>query len=180
MPLNCGPYGLEPGRFGVVTLHRPANVDAPETLSRLLDALLEASRHLRLVFPVHPRTKVKLERFGLAERLSASRDIVQLPPLGYLDLLALTSQARVVVTDSGGLQEESTVLGVPCLTARPNTERPITVDVGTSTLVGNDPAKLQRQLHAVLDGTYKHGGRPPLWDGRAAERIAAVLVDGGS
>lgn len=173
-------YGLEPGRFGVVTLHRPANVDAPETLSRLVDALLEASRQLRLVFPVHPRTKAKLDRFGLAERLSASEDIVQLSPLGYLDLLALTSQARVVVTDSGGLQEETTVLGVPCLTARPNTERPITVEVGTSTLVGNDPDELRTQLHAVLDGRYKLGGRPHLWDGLAAERIAAVLANSRS
>ena len=105
---------------------------------------------------------------------------MQLDPLGYLDFLALSSQARVIVTDSGGLQEESTVLGIPCLTARPNTERPITVAEGTSTLVGNDPAKLRECLDAVFGGTYKQGTCPSLWDGRAAERIARILVHGVS
>jgi UDP-N-acetylglucosamine 2-epimerase (non-hydrolysing) len=126
--------------------------------------------------PVDPRTPAKLDRFGLTERLKQSEGIVQ-APLGYLDFLALTSQARVIVTDSGGLQEESTALGIPCLTARPNTERPITVDEGTSTLVANDPALLDRNLRAVLDGTYKHGRCPELWDGRASERIAKILAD---
>ncbi len=169
-------YGLEPGRYGVVTLHRPANVDQPETLSPLLDVLAETSRDVPLVFPIHPRTRQRIERFGLAGRLDATRGIVQLPPLGYLDFLALSSQARLIVTDSGGLQEESTALGIPCLTVRPNTERPITVEEGTSTLVGNDPGKLRRCLRAALDGTYKCGRCPTLWDGKAAERIAGVLV----
>ena len=170
-------YGLEPGEYGVVTLHRPANVDTPETLSRLLDVLVDTSRRLRLVFPVHPRTKERIERFGLTHRLNGDTGITELPPLGYLDFLTLTSQARVIVTDSGGLQEESTVLGIPCLTARPNTERPITVEEGTSTLVGSDPVKLQEHLDIVLRGSYRQGRCPTLWDGHAAERIARILAE---
>ena len=170
-------YGLQPGQYGVVTLHRPANVDTRETLSRLLDVLAETSHRLRFLFPVHPRTRERIERFGLADRLNGSCGITELPPLGYLDFLTLTSQSRVVVTDSGGLQEESTVLGIPCLTARPNTERPITIEEGTSTLVGNDPDKLHEHLGKVLDGTYRQGRCPALWDGRAAARIARILAE---
>ena len=169
-------FSLEPGSYGVVTLHRPANVDEPETLSGLLDVLVETSRDLPLVFPVHPRTRQHIEQFGLAGRLDAAKPIVQLPPLGYVDFLALTSGAKVIITDSGGLQEESTALGIPCLTARTNTERPITVQEGTSTLVGNDPLKLRQCLRAVLSGTYKSGACPALWDGHAAERIAGILA----
>ncbi len=171
---------LSPVDYGVVTLHRPSNVDRPETLSRLLDVLIEASGRVPLVFPVHPRTQARLERFGLADHLAAAPGMVVTEPLGYLDFLALTSQAKLVVTDSGGLQEESTVLGIPCLTARFNTERPVTVEQGTSTLVGNDPEQLRAGLRAVLDGTYKRGHCPDLWDGRAAERMAQVIVDGGT
>ena len=134
------------------------------------------SVRLPFVFPVHPRTRQRIERFGLAARFGKASRIIQLPPLGYLDFLALTSQARVIVTDSGGLQEESTALGIPCLTVRPNTERPITVSEGTSTLVGNDPTKLRAGLEAVLNGAYRRGKCPDLWDGRAAERIAAILA----
>jgi UDP-N-acetylglucosamine 2-epimerase (non-hydrolysing) len=170
--------GLEAGAFGVVTLHRPANVDRPETLTALLDVLVEISCGLQLVFPVHPRTRNRMAQFGLASRIDDARGIVQVPPLGYLDFLSLTSQAKVIVTDSGGLQEESTALGIPCLTVRPNTERPITVSEGTSTLVGNDPGKLRAGLSAVLAGSYKSGRCPALWDGRAAERIASVLTNG--
>ncbi|MBN2022638.1 MAG: UDP-N-acetylglucosamine 2-epimerase (non-hydrolyzing) [Pirellulales bacterium] len=168
--------GVAPGGYGLVTLHRPANVDRPETLGPMLDVLAETARRLPLVFPIHPRTRARIAGFGLADRLDAA-GIVQTEPLGYLDFLALSSQARVIVTDSGGLQEESTVLGIPCLTARPNTERPITVEQGTSTLVGSDAAKLRACLAAVLDGTYKQGACPALWDGRAAERIAEILVE---
>lgn len=168
--------GLEPGQYGVVTLHRPANVDQPETLRPLLEVLCEAATELPLVFPIHPRTRQRLERFGLANRVSANGRLMLLPPLGYLDFLALSSQARVVVTDSGGLQEESTALGIPCLTARPNTERPITVQEGTSTLVGSDPDRLRAGLLAVLEGRYKTGRCPRLWDGHAAERIACILA----
>ncbi len=168
---------LRPGCYGVVTLHRPSNVDRAETLRPLLEVLIEASAELPLVFPVHPRTQACIERFGLGRRLAAAPGIVRTEPLGYLDFLALSSQTRVMVTDSGGLQEESTVLGIPCLTARFNTERPVTVEQGTSTLVGNDPKKLQAGLRAVLDGSYKQGRCPDLWDGRAAERIARVIVE---
>lgn len=169
-------YNLEPQQYGVVTLHRPANVDSPETLSRLLDVLIDVSRDLRLVFPVHPRTRERLERFELAGLLDSAHGVVQLPPLGYVDFLSLMSRCRVIVTDSGGLQEESTALGIPCLTVRPNTERPITVSEGTSTLIGNDATKLREHLKAVLSGRQKRGRCPSLWDGRAAERIARVLA----
>jgi len=170
-------YDLKPGEYGVVTLHRPGNVDTPETLAPLVDVLIETSRRLPLVFPVHPRTIERLKRFGLAERLESAEGIVQLPPLGYLDFLSLTSQAKVIVTDSGGLQEESTVLGIPCLTARPNTERPCTVEEGSSTLVGNDADLLRSCLASVLEGTYKKGHCSKLWDGHAAERIAKILSE---
>jgi UDP-N-acetylglucosamine 2-epimerase (non-hydrolysing) len=174
---TLGRYGLEPGQYGVVTLHRPANVDQRETLSGLLEALVEVSHRLPLVFPIHPRTRRRIDDFGLTEKLNSTNGAFQLlPPLGYLDFLALTSQAKVIVTDSGGLQEESTALGVPCLTTRPNTERPSTVEEGTSTLVGNDVLKLRQGLQAVLDGGYKRGRCPALWDGHTAERIAAILA----
>jgi UDP-N-acetylglucosamine 2-epimerase (non-hydrolysing) len=172
-------HKLKAGDYGVVTLHRPSNVDAEETLSGLLDVLVKTSRDIPLVFPVHPRTQARLAQFGLAQRLSQESGILQLPPLGYLDFLSLTSQTRFIVTDSGGLQEESTALGIPCLTARPNTERPITVEEGTSTLVANDPEMLERNLRAVMDGTYKRGRCPELWDGHASQRIAKILVNQG-
>ena len=167
---------LEPGRYGVVTLHRPSNVDHPVHLVRLLDVLVDVSWELPFVFPIHPRTRQRLEQFGLAAKLDKASGIRQLPPAGYLDFLALTSQAKVIVTDSGGLQEESTALGIPCLTTRENTERPVTVDEGTSTLVGNDSQKFSQCLQAVLDGTYKQGRCPTLWDGHASQRIAEMLV----
>ena len=150
----------------------------PRPWDRLLDVLVEISQEMKLVFPVHPRTKGRLEAFGLLARMQAAPGIIQQPPLGYLDFLALTSQAKVIVTDSGGLQEESTVLGIPCLTMRENTERPITVDVGTSTLIGNDAGKLRESLGQVMRGAYKHGRCPELWDGQAAVRIAEVIVNG--
>ena len=168
-------HGLKPGQYGVVTLHRPANVDSRQTLSGLLDVLIEASRYLQLIFPMHPRTKQRIEEFELGERFAAATRMTQVAPLGYLDFLALTSNAKVIVTDSGGLQEESTALGIPCLTMRPNTERPSTVGQGTSTLVGSDPEKLRSNLQAVVDGSYKRGECPALWDGKAAQRIARIL-----
>jgi UDP-N-acetylglucosamine 2-epimerase (non-hydrolysing) len=168
--------GVEPSAFGFVTLHRPSNVDDPVTLSRLLSVLNECAQKLPLIFPVHPRTRSKLEGFRLSEAAGPSGGLRLVEPLGYLDCLALTSQAKVIVTDSGGLQEESTALGVPCLTLRENTERPVTVDEGTSTLIGNDAVKLERCLAQVLDGRYPAGKCPDLWDGRAAERIAAILA----
>jgi UDP-N-acetylglucosamine 2-epimerase (non-hydrolysing) len=167
---------VEPGKYGVVTLHRPANVDDPKSLANLLEILVRVSHEAPLVFAVHPRTQDRLKQFGLEPALAAATNVRVTPPLGYLPFLALTSQARFIITDSGGLQEESTALGVPCLTMRPNTERPITVTEGTSTLVGSDMASLERCLDQVLAGRYKRGRRPELWDGRAAERMAEILA----
>ncbi|MDG2222011.1 MAG: UDP-N-acetylglucosamine 2-epimerase (non-hydrolyzing) [Rubripirellula sp.] len=168
--------GLKQGEYGVVTLHRPSNVDDKDTLAGLLTVLAEISERMSLVFPVHPRTLARIESFGLTSILEASPSIKLLDPLGYLDFLCLTSQARVIVTDSGGLQEESTALGVPCLTMRANTERPITCDGGTGTLIGSDAEVLRDSLEAVLAGKYKQGSCPALWDGNAAERITDVLL----
>lgn len=167
--------GVESGRYGVVTLHRPANVDSPETLRQILHVLAEASQRLPLLFPVHPRTKGRIDEFGLAELLSRHPDLRVMEPQGYLEFLALTSNARVIVTDSGGLQEESTALGIPCLTMRPNTERPITVAEGTSTLIGSDAELLRQHFEQVLDGTYQLGRCPEIWDGNSAKRIAGVI-----
>ncbi|MCX9156881.1 UDP-N-acetylglucosamine 2-epimerase (non-hydrolyzing) [Niveibacterium sp. 24ML] len=165
-----------PEGYALVTLHRPSNVDDPATLSALVDTLVASSERLPLVFAVHPRTRANLERFGLAEKLAAER-IVQLAPQGYLEMLGLMSAARVVLTDSGGIQEETTALGVPCLTLRENTERPITVEEGTNTLVGCDGTAILAALDLVLSSGGKAGRSPALWDGRAAERIAAHLHD---
>jgi UDP-N-acetylglucosamine 2-epimerase (non-hydrolysing) len=168
--------GLTPGEYAVVTLHRPSNVDDAGVLAKLVDVLVNLADRLPVVFPVHPRTQARLEAFGLAERLRGAAAVHCLPPVGYREFLCLTSQAKVIVTDSGGLQEESTALGIPCLTMRENTERPITVTEGTSTLVGNDVDLLRAHLDAVLTGTYKHGRCPVLWDGRASERIVELLT----
>lgn len=171
-------YRLSQVEYGVVTLHRPSNVDDPEVLAQLVNVLINVSTDLPLVFPVHPRTGQMLKNSGLLSQLQQASGVHLAPPLGYLPFLSLTSQAKVIVTDSGGLQEESTALGIPCLTMRNNTERPITVDVGTSTLIGNDPEKLENSLLEVLNGTYKMGGCPELWDGHASERIAEALLAG--
>jgi len=169
-------FGLEPRKYGVVTLHRPGNVDQKETLEAILQVLSKVSEHLPIVFPVHPRTRSRIEQFGLQNILGSSTGCRLVEPLGYLDCLCLTSQAKVVVTDSGGLQEESTALGVPCLTLRPNTERPITCSQGTGTLIGNSAELLDLKLQEVLNDRYKVGSCPQLWDGRAALRIVAVLA----
>jgi UDP-N-acetylglucosamine 2-epimerase (non-hydrolysing) len=168
--------GVIAKQYGVVTLHRPSNVDQYETLSAILDVLVDVSQRLPLVFPMHPRTSAQIARFGLETVLDAADGIIQMPPLGYLQFLALTSCAKVIVTDSGGLQEESTALGVPCLTMRANTERPCTVSEGSSVLVGNDADELERQLESVLAGEFDVGRCPPLWDGQAAQRVVAALI----
>lgn len=159
------------GRYGVVTLHRPSNVDDAQQLRRLVQALEGVAMRLPLVFPVHPRTRANLERFGIA----TSPGIHLTDPLAYMDFLNLWKDAAVVLTDSGGLQEETTALGVPCLTLRSNTERPITVEEGTNILVGADPVLIEQETVRILDGLGKRGSRPALWDGQAAARIAAHL-----
>ena len=172
-------HGIDPavlagGRFGVVTLHRPSNVDDAQVLGRLLGVLAEVSARLPLVFVQHPRTRGNIERFGLADRIDPRR-VVLLPPQGYLEMLGLMAVATLVLTDSGGLQEETTALGVPCLTMRANTERPITVDEGTNTMVGDDRAAILQCVDEILAGQGKRGRTPEFWDGRAAERIATDL-----
>ncbi len=163
-------------RYILVTLHRPSNVDDPAHLRRLLDALADLAREADVVFPVHPRTRRTIEGFGTPY---AAPRVHLIEPIGYLEFLGLQREAALVVTDSGGIQEETTYLGIPCLTMRENTERPITVDVGTNTLVGRDPDRLRLEARRILAGDAKKGSIPPLWDGKASERIAAVVESGG-
>lgn len=158
-------------RYGVVTLHRPSNVDDAAALRRIAFALRDISQRLPLVFPVHPRTRVNLQKFGI----DLGPRVVRTPPLSYMEFLNLWMDAAAVLTDSGGLQEETTALGVPCITLRDNTERPVTVTEGTNLLVGTDPARIEQAVSKVLRGQVKAGHRPALWDGRAAERIVQIL-----
>jgi len=160
------------GRYGAVTLHRPSNVDDPEALRELMATLGGISASLPLIFPVHPRTRQRIDALGIA----IPSTLTLLPPLGYMDFLNLWKDAVVVITDSGGLQEETTGLGIPCVTVRENTERPVTADEGTNVLVGRDFAKLRAVVADVMAGKSKKGRRPHLWDGKAAERICEVLV----
>lgn len=166
--------GLD-GRYAVVTLHRPSNVDDAGTLGGILRALETIQRQLPVVFPIHPRTRKQLAAFGLGARVEAMPGLRLCEPLGYLEFLGLTSGASLVLTDSGGLQEETTALGIPCLTLRENTERPVTVTEGTNTVVGTDPARIVREAEAALGGRGKAGRVPALWDGRTSERVAGVL-----
>ncbi len=161
------------GRYGVVTMHRPSNVDSREALAGIVGALKRISTKLPLVFPVHPRTRANLEKFGL----DLGADVTLTKPLSYMEFLNLWQDAGLILTDSGGLQEETTALGIACLTLRENTERPVTVDEGTNTVVGVDPAAIVAAAEAVLSGHGKTGRRPQLWDGRAAERIVATLAE---
>jgi UDP-N-acetylglucosamine 2-epimerase (non-hydrolysing) len=163
-----------PAGYGVVTVHRPANVDRPENLRLLLSVLAEVAARLPLVFVLHPRTRSHIEKFGLTALVNPAHMVV-LPPQGYLEMLGLISGATLVLTDSGGLQEETTALGIPCLTLRDNTERPITVEQGTNTLVGGNRKVILEAVEAILDGRGKRGCIPEYWDGHAAERIVADL-----
>ncbi len=161
--------------FGLVTLHRPSNVDDPGKLERLLAALSRIARKVPLFFPAHPRTRAMIERAGFAKDLDPER-LLLAPPVGYLEAVGLMQAARLVITDSGGMQEETTALGVPCLTYRDNTERPVTIEEGTNRLVGADPAALELAVEETL-ATRSLGRIPELWDGRAAHRIAAAIAD---
>lgn len=165
--------GLSAGEYALVTLHRPSNVDALETLEPIIDALVKASSELPVVFVAHPRTINGLERFGLRDRINQDENIHLLEPLPYVSFMNIVTGARVVITDSGGLQEETTYLGIPCLTLRENTERPVTVTMGTNKLIRAD--NLDEHLTRVLAGDWRKGQRPPLWDGKAAERAVECL-----
>lgn len=160
------------GRYGVITMHRPSNVDSAEMMTKVAGALKEIADELPLVFPVHPRTRNNLERFGI----DLGPNITLMGPQAYMSFLNLWKDAAVVLTDSGGLQEETTALGVPCITIRENTERPVTVDEGSNVLVGTDPARIVAEAKKVLRGDGKQGRRPHLWDGKAAERIVETLA----
>jgi UDP-N-acetylglucosamine 2-epimerase (non-hydrolysing) len=168
--------GVSTGEYAVLTLHRPSNVDVIETFSGILSALLEISTQLPIIFPVHPRTRGRIDEFGYGELIRNS-SIKLIEPLGYLDFMRLYSGAKMVLTDSGGLQEETTVLGIPCLTLRNNTERPVTVDLGTNELVGVDPKKIVTSAIRILtkDPSASHS-IPPLWDGKTAGRICDELA----
>lgn len=169
-------FGLAPGEYAVVTLHRPSNVDAPDALARMVDVMVAVQERLPVVFPVHPRTRSRLAEAGLLTRLEALPDVRLTEPLGYLEFLGLMAGARLVLTDSGGVQEETTILGVPCLTVRENTERPVTITHGTNRLVGTAPARIIAAVDETLAAPRPDGRRPELWDGRAAERIVGVLA----
>lgn len=171
---------LKPKEYAVLTLHRPANVDDHTVLEKLFNAINSVSSLLPIAFPCHPRTRKELQQNGMLERFAGGRMKV-IEPLGYLEFLRLQSEALMVLTDSGGIQEETTYLGVPCITLRENTERPITIVVGTNVLVGNDESKIKKAVREVIDGTFKRGEIPEHWDGQTAERIvdrmAAFIED---
>jgi UDP-N-acetylglucosamine 2-epimerase (non-hydrolysing) len=167
--------GLPRGGYGVVTLHRPSNVDDAATLRGLVKALGEIGRRLPLVFPVHPRTQSRLEAVDAESASAGGSGARYIAPLGYLEFVGLMASSRLVLTDSGGLQEETTALGIPCLTLREQTERPITVTQGTNRIVGTSPDRIVEEAMAVLGAPRAAMSRPPLWDGHAAERIVAIL-----
>ena len=168
-------FDVTAGGYAVLTLHRPSNVDAPETLGNLVDVFVELSREMPIVWPIHPRTKTRLLDSGLMRRLQQSKDLKLTDPMNYLDMLTLNRSARMILTDSGGLQEEATVLGVPCITLRDNTERPVTVDVGTNQLVGNHPDRIRAAVRSALNENGRQTRVPAFWDGKTSERIVDVL-----
>jgi UDP-N-acetylglucosamine 2-epimerase (non-hydrolysing) len=174
-PLN----GYSPGNFAILTLHRPSNVDNETTLRGILDAVRSLAARIPVIFPAHPRTMKRLEEFGMLASAQSIPGFRVIEPLSYLPFIGLVSHSRMVLTDSGGIQEETTVLGIPCLTMRANTERPITCDVGTNLLVGVDPDNVKDAAVGVLEGNVHRGRVPDKWDGKAAQRIVEILVGRG-
>jgi UDP-N-acetylglucosamine 2-epimerase (non-hydrolysing) len=166
-------YGLEPGRYGLVTLHRPSNVDSPANLERLCSALVRISERVPLIFPVHPRTRKNLETNGFMDRLKGCRSLCLDEPVSYIPFMNLVFNCRLAITDSGGIQEETTYLGIPCLTLRPNTERPVTITEGTNRLIKLD--ELETQVSEVLENGGSKGKVPDLWDGHTAERVVSSI-----
>jgi UDP-N-acetylglucosamine 2-epimerase (non-hydrolysing) len=169
--------GVADTRYTLVTLHRPSNVDVKDNLTKLVTTLTKISRSGPVIFPIHPRTRKMIDEFALGEKLRLHKDVVLCDPLGYLDFLCLLESAALVITDSGGIQEETTYLGVPCLTMRENTERPVTVTEGTNQLIGFDYARMLSEAHKIISGVVKKRKIPQLWDGKAAERIAGIIVE---
>ena len=173
-------WGLKPGGYATLTMHRPSNVDDAVVLSGLLEALEQISRKIPIIFPIHPRTRKMAEQFGLSRYFSTGTTVEGIwitEPLGYLEFLHLNMNARLVITDSGGLQEETTVLGVPCITMRNNTERPVTCELGTNFMVGNNPENVRACAFRLLAGDVPKGSVPEKWDGKAAERIVDILLE---
>jgi len=168
--LNGYPYSL-------VTLHRPSNVDNKKNLSNLIEAFSQIGERIKIIFPIHPRTKKMLRTFGLEKMANNISNLVLLEPVGYLDFMNLMKNATLVLTDSGGIQEETTYLNIPCITMRENTERPVTIEFGSNILVGSDMQKLLKETNNILDGNKKVGIIPELWDGKAAQRIVSILVN---
>lgn len=167
---------LQPQRYALLTLHRPSNVDDQTVFGGLLDALEVIQRELPVIFPIHPRTRKILENSSLGGRVAAMPNLRMIDPAGYLDFMKLTANAKLVLTDSGGIQEETTILHVPCLTLRENTERPITIECGSNQLVGTKPQAILNAFRAILDGSSRKPQTPPLWDGKAARRIVDTLL----
>lgn len=170
-------HGLAPRDYTLVTLHRPSNVDVRENLEKVLDIFEQIHDETTIIFPIHPRTRRRIDEFALADRFRALERLVLCDPIGYLDFLCLMDNARLILTDSGGIQEESTYLEVPCLTLRENTERPVTIDVGTNQLLGLDVPLVVAKAREVYAGHPKTGRIPDMWDGRAAERIVTILLE---
>ena len=168
-------FGVEAGEYTTLTLHRPSNVDDPAVLKGIVEVIVDLARELPIVWPVHPRSRKNLEKFGFLRLLEASGGIRLSEPIGYIDMLALNRRARLIITDSGGLQEEATILRVPCVTLRNNTERPITVEVGCNQVVGNQPSGIQCAISSALNGNGREIRTPEFWDDRAAERIVDIL-----
>lgn len=165
------------GSFGLITLHRPSNVDNPNILGHILDSIEEIQQRIKLIFPAHPRTVKNLQKFKLTSKIKLMKNLEVSPPVGYLDFLTMMDRSKFVLTDSGGIQEETTVLGVPCITLRENTERPITINMGTNVLVGLDNGRIVDEACKILDGNGKKGRIPPLWDGKASSRIVKILME---
>ena len=168
---------IEKENYALITLHRPSNVDYEDSLSRIMNALEIISNDIKIVFPIHPRTANMIEKFGLESRINQIPNLVLTKPLGYLDFLALIKHSKVVFTDSGGLQEETTSLGIPCITLRENTERPITIEQGTNVLVGNKAEKITDEWNNIYRNGGKGGRIPELWDGKTSERITDAIVE---
>jgi len=170
-------HGIDGDAFAVLTMHRPSNVDDPVTFSRILDALEVVQKDLPIIFPIHPRTRKNLSSMGLQSRIEGLKNFHLLDPIGYIDFLKLTSSAKLVLTDSGGIQEETTVLKIPCITLRKNTERPITAEIGSNQIVGTDTQKILEAYRNAVSGNWREPQIPPLWDGNAAQRIVKIMLE---
>jgi len=168
-------FGVDAGKYATLTLHRPGNVDSPEVFRGIVAVMIELSQQLPIIWPVHPRSRKMLDQLGLAQQLDICPGLRLTNPMGYLDMLTLNRWARIILTDSGGLQEEATILGVPCVTLRENTERPVTIEAGANQVVGNHPSKIRAAAWSVLKGNGRKIRVPELWDGKTASRVVHVL-----